>query len=127
MSVHIAIKVFLAHASDDQGLASLVAQRLDDAGCEVEPFSSHRPGDEYESQLRKAIRNADRAIFLVTRQFAESTYLGLEIGAARMAEKPIYVLFDGMPESELPDYLKHFEVVPVTELSRLIDETTQAA
>ena len=70
MSVRAATRLFLVHVPDDRGLAGLVAERFDQSGLEVEEFSNHQPGDDFEAELRTALQDVDQVVFLVTRQFA---------------------------------------------------------
>ncbi|MBA3315953.1 MAG: toll/interleukin-1 receptor domain-containing protein [Planctomycetota bacterium] len=118
--------VFLSHRSQDAGLAAFVADELREQGLDV--FHSGVIAVATEAvvdDLRSALAESIAVVILVTPDYAKSPNLAFLTGAAMAWEKPVYILYDGLDLSELPDFLGQYRVAPITavgEIGRQIKE-----
>jgi hypothetical protein len=113
--------VFLSHSPQDQGLADLIAEECREAGLEVYRCDDLEPGGTLPIEVRRELVESSAAVFLATRSFAESPNLAYQIGMAMVLNKPIYVLHDGLRQSEIPPFLSQFALHPLSELHAVTD------
>ena len=125
-AIEIIYDVFLSHSARDRGMAELVRQSADRAGLEVFSVDSLEGGDKALAAVRSTLAECSAVILLLTRSTLESKNTAFEIGMALAWNKPIYVLYDGIDVSELPDYLREFPVRPVSELDAVVQEIADA-
>lgn len=72
--------------------------------------------------IREALAECSAFVMILTRSTLESSNSAFEIGAAMAWNKPIFVLYDGLPKKEIPEYLKDFTVVQFTKLPQVVQE-----
>jgi hypothetical protein len=58
-------------------------------------------------------------VILVTPSAVESHHLAFEAGMAMAWNKPIYVLYDGVGDDDIPEFLRQFQVLPVTKVDEV--------
>jgi hypothetical protein len=116
--------VILSHSVRDEALAAVVKQKLADVGLSVFGASGldladgGEGGAEFADAVLKALVESSALVALITPAHRDSPALGVEVGAAWIQHKPIYVLVAGDNSAEVPPYLRRFQVYP---LSRLPD------
>ena len=88
-------RVFVSHATADQALASWVSAQLEALG--MQPYLAERdrqPGVPIAEKVNEQIRACDTLLAVLTANGDCSRYVQHEIGAARMAGKPVVALVD---------------------------------
>ena len=127
MSTRPVFDVYLSHRPQDVGLASFVAEELRDHGLEVFHGGVVTTAtEEVADDLRGALAESAAVVILATPDYVGSPNLAFLAGAAMAWDKPIYVLFDGMASTELPDFLGQYHVAPLTEVRRVADDLQRA-
>jgi hypothetical protein len=125
--------VVLSHSVRDETLAAVVKRKLEEAGLAVFGVSSldfadgGEVGAEYADAVREALTESSALLALVTPAHRDSPSLGVEVGAAWVREKPVYVLLAGDRSATLPPYLRRFQVHPLSELDRVIRAIARGA
>jgi hypothetical protein len=115
--------VYLSCATSDRARAAAVARPLTDAGLVVRRVSElewHQAvaADQVET-VWAALRHSSAFLVLGTRGHIRSPVLAMEVGAALMGQKPIYVLVEPDAADDLPSYLQRQHVLPLSDLGRL--------
>lgn len=118
--------VFLSYNQRDRGAAELVRQALSESGLEAYPAESVEIGPETVARFRQALAECSAVLFLLTSSSIRSQNVAYETGMALAWNKPIYVLFDGLDLSEVPSYLKEFEVRRLSEMDTVAHEIAAA-
>lgn len=118
--------VFLTHAAQDGGLAALVTREFESAGCGVFSFQSIEAGDDFRLRVVNALVESQAVVILLTRASVSSQIVAFEIGVAMAWSKPVFVLFDGLLEDEIPDFLREYRLIPLTRLSEVIPQIVEA-
>jgi len=125
--------VFLSHSVRDAALATVVKQHLEEAGLAVFGVSGFdlaiggEPGTEWADAVWEALVESSALVALLTPAHRDSPALGVEVGGAWVRQKPIYILLEGDGPTELPPYLRRFQVYPLSELSNVILAIAKAA
>jgi hypothetical protein len=125
--------VFLSHSVRDEALATVVKQKLAEAGLSVFGVSGldladgGEPGAEFGDAVLKALVESSALVALLTPAHRDSPALGVEVGAAWAQRKPVYVLVEGDSAGTLPPYLRRFQVYPLSEISRAIPAIVRVA
>jgi hypothetical protein len=87
--------VFISQASTDRALVSWVCDQVEAMGMRAYVAQQDvRPGVPIELKVREAIAVADVLLAVLTSDGTGSGYVQQEIGAARMAGKPVLALVD---------------------------------
>lgn len=118
--------VFLSYNQRDRGAAELVRQALSQVGLEAYTADTIEIGPEVVPELRRALAECGAVLFLLTGSSIRSQNVPYETGMALAWNKPIYILFDGLELSEIPDYLKEFEVRRLSEMDDVAKEIAEA-
>lgn len=88
-------RVFVSHATADQALVSWVSAQLEALG--MQPYLAERdrqPGVPIADKVNEEIRTCDALLAVLTANGDCSRYVQHEIGAARMAAKPVVAVVD---------------------------------
>jgi hypothetical protein len=115
--------VYLSCATTDHARAEAVARQLTGAGLAVRQVSELEwqravAADRVET-VWAALRHSSALVVLGTRAHIRSPVLAMEVGAALMRRKPIYVLAEPDAADDLPSYLQRQHVIPLGEAVRL--------
>ncbi len=105
--------VFLTHSEQDRGLAALVAREFESAGCGVFAVHAIEAGDDFREKIVDALVESSAVVILLTRSSAVSPVVAFEIGAALAWSKPVFVVYDGLLDQEIPGYLREYPMIPV--------------
>jgi nucleoside 2-deoxyribosyltransferase len=112
--------VFLSYSARAGATAEGIKRACLDAGLTVFTPTDADPSEPLVDQLREGLADA-RAIFLVVGGTADVSSTSLvELGMALAWHKPVYVLLDGVAESALPEFLRAFQILPVSRLAHAI-------
>lgn len=117
--------VFLTHAVEDSGLAALVTREFEIAGCGVFPFQSIEAGDDFRLRVVSALVESSAVVILLTKSSASSQIIAFEIGVAMAWSKPVFVLYDGLLEDEIPVFLREYRLIPLTKLGEVIPQVLE--
>jgi hypothetical protein len=124
------MNVFLSYSHHDRDLAHALAKRLRAAGFQVwDPGTEILPGDNWASELGKALDDADAMVVLVSPEALASDWMQHEIefalGSQRLKGRLVPVVV--RPTPDLPWIFKKLQVVEVTEeLSSVGDSVVEA-
>jgi hypothetical protein len=123
----------LYYSVRDEGLAAVVRQRLAEAGLSVFAVSGlkftegEKPAAEFADEVRNALAESSALVALLTRAHRDSPALGVEIGAAWVQRKPVYVLVEGDGSAAVPTHVRRFQVYPLSELGSVIPAIAKTA
>ena len=82
--------VFLSYANADKAIAEQVAQRLKSSGIDLPMLADAiRPGDDLVEALRKALKNSDAVVVVLSDASVSSASVMAELGAAIALNKRI--------------------------------------
>ena len=115
--------VFLSHSLQDKGLAAFVQETLSSEGMNVFDLSEIPSGSPITNSIREGLVDSSAVILLITPSSDRSGNLAFEAGMAMAWAKSIFVLYDGRQLSDIPDFLRQFQVFPVDnvrEVAKLI-------
>ena len=126
----IAIKtefdVFLSHGVHDTGIAGVVKNALSEAGLEVFSDQNVKFGNSYTKIWRDALAECSAVVLILTRSTLDSSNLAFEVGAAMAWNKPIYVIYDGIADSEIPSYLDDLRLGQISNLPQIVKEIAKS-
>jgi hypothetical protein len=98
--------IFLSHAPDDAALAEAVRERFRATGLST--YSVMIPlnnPDEYIEAMRSSMTHCRVFVTIVSKSFGQAQIQLIELGVARAAQLPIYLLLNTVRPAEVPDYL----------------------
>jgi tetratricopeptide (TPR) repeat protein len=119
-----ALRVFLCHSSDDKPVVRDLYQRLRSAADYIVPWLDEEdllPGQRWQDEIPKAIRNSDVVIVCLSRNsMNKKGYVQKEIKFAldvadEQPEGTIYLIPVGLEDCEIPERLKHLHCVNLGE------------
>jgi hypothetical protein len=116
--------VFLSHAAQDEPLATLIKQRMEDFGLcvfAVSPVALQRSAEASEA-VRQALLGSRAFVALLTPGYENSPALLLEFGAAWQQGLPIHILVSGSEVSDVPAFMRGQDVRTLADLSDMIAE-----
>ena len=104
------MKVYMSHAHTDAVLAARVSNALENKGLEVwDPDRELLPGDNWASEIGRALEESDAMVVLLTPAAASSPYvkrdIGYALGAINFSNRLIPVVVgdpDHFPANEMP-------------------------
>lgn len=105
--------VFLSHSVQDKGLAAFVQETLSSEGLSVFELSEVPPGSPIASSIREGLVDSSAVVLLITPSTDRSGNLAFEAGMAMAWSKSVFVLYDGRQLSDIPEFLRQFQVFPV--------------
>lgn len=112
-------KVFLSHSHKDAGLASFVTSALEAQGVGVFTILNLSPGTQIAKAIRDDLVASTAVVILVTPNSVNSQNLAFEAGMALAVRKPIFVLYDGVALSQLPQFISQYQVFPVSQTGQV--------
>lgn len=115
------LSIFLSYPSESRPIAEAIAQSLKDSGHRVFfDRDSLLPAGDFNAQIRKEIRNADRFVFMVSRSALENgryTLAELELVRQRWASpvgRVLVVIIDPeLKPNMLPPYFSGVQVITI--------------
>jgi hypothetical protein len=115
--------VYLSCATCDRTQADEVVRQLSSDGLAVRRVSELEwqqavAADRVET-IWAALRNSSALVVLGTRNHIRSPVLTMEVGGALAGQKPIVVLVEPDAADDLPSYLQHQHLLPLSDLGRL--------
>jgi hypothetical protein len=114
--------VFLSHAVQDEPLATVIKQRMEDFGLSVVLVSPRawRGGLDAAGPVRHALHASGAYVPLITPSYKDAETLLVELGAAWIERLPVHLLVAAEDVGELPVFMRRFRVWPLGRLSQLI-------
>jgi hypothetical protein len=109
-------EVFLSYSPEDKAWVSEFAAALREAGVPTW-FDVHAllPGERWVEQVRKALRESNTLIVILSRHNAQSPWTFFELGAAVADRKRIIpVLAQEMVPEQVPAFLRNFQYLQET-------------
>lgn len=104
--------VFLSHSSADSKWVRWIKENAQGVGINVYLYEHDaQPGRLIADKVRTAIQQSDALVVLLTASGQSSTYVQQEIGAAKMADKPIIPLVQPGTKPDLA-MLEGVEYIP---------------
>lgn len=122
----IVYDVVLSYSVRDEAQAAVVMRKLGEAGLSVFSVSDleiqgdRETGEKFAEALREALVESSALVVLLTPAHRDSPALGVEVGAAWIGQKPVFVLVAGDSASDVPVYLRRYHVSPLSQLSQVI-------
>ena len=120
--------VFLSHSLQDKGLAAFVQETLSAEGLNVFELSELPSGSPITNSIREGLVDSSAVILLITPSSERSGNLAFEAGMAMAWSKSVFVLYDGRQLSDIPEFLRQFQVFPVDkvrDVAKLILDSKQ--
>lgn len=120
--------VFLSHSLQDKGLAAFVQETLSSEGLNVFELSEVPPGSPITNSIREGLVDSSAVILLITPSSDRSGNLAFEAGMAMGWSKSVFVLYDGRQLSDIPEFLRQFQIFPVDkvrDVAKLILDSKQ--
>lgn len=111
------VRIFLIHAHSDRDAVHKFHQRLRrdgiDAWLDVENL---QPGQDWQSEIRKAILTSDRVVVCLSRAFNElrgyrHEELKLALEKTRLLVDDVFVIPARLEECDMPESLRHLHRV----------------
>lgn len=82
-------KIFISHAGKDRAFAQNLSSALHERGAETWTDADVQPGEHWESSLRKALKQANVVLLLLSNRYKKSDTSLFELGAAMGLDKKI--------------------------------------
>lgn len=120
IATEVIYDVFLSHGTHDRGIADVVKRALAKEGFNVFAVDELKTNGSAMAGMREALAECSAFVMILTRSTLDSSSGAFEIGAAMAWNKPIFVLYDGLSNKEIPEYLKDFTVLQFTELPQVV-------
>src|SRR5947209_4629735 len=103
--------IVLSYAAPDAALASVITREFTETGLLVFGLPGLALAGDPDAALgsaesfREALLESAALVVLLTPFHANSSALGVEVGAAWMSQKPIFILVNGISSPDVPPYL----------------------
>ncbi len=115
-----AYDVFLAFSMRDASIAAVVRQALAEGGLDVFTSDAMKSGEDWGEQIQRALVASQALVVVLSRPSELPPSMLVEVGAAMAWKKPIFVLLDGMPRTQVPAFLQGFRIYPIAKLSEVV-------
>ena len=117
------MKVFLSYATSDRPSATLLATEFRSAGLEVwDPVSEVLPGDNWASQIGKALESSDAMVVLLSPEALSSPSvkgdIAYALGSLNYENRLIPVVV--RPVKQIPWILNRLDVVDAADLNQSV-------
>lgn len=113
-------EVFVAATRHDAAVADVVQRAFEDVGLTVFSFTKAETGARWGDKVREALAESNAFVAVLTPAALRSPGLTLELGGAIAWNKPIYILLDGIGPSQVPVFLRDFELRPISEIAKVV-------
>lgn len=106
-------KIFISHASNDASIGEKFLDVLVGIGVDKDEvfYTSHyhtgvKLGHDFHAEVKKAMRECEIVIFLLTRNFYKSEYCLYEMGAVWIMDKPLIpILLDNLTYDDMKGFI----------------------
>jgi tetratricopeptide (TPR) repeat protein len=101
-------KIFISHSSRNEQEAIavrdwLVSNGWDDVFLDLDPKRGLAPGEHWQEALKAAAERCQAVLFLISADWLQSRWCGIEFGLAKMLGKPVFpILIKDVDRQELP-------------------------
>lgn len=112
--------VFISHSAGDAPLAAELARDFRASGLEAMTGMEISPGGEVSKTLWEALAES-WALVVILSPLGPTPSMGIEIGAARAWNKPMFVLVTEPSSTRLPPYMAGIKVYPATRIEDVVD------
>ena len=103
--------VFISYSRSEKQTASLLAQRLTDAGYDVWWDAEILGGTRFEDEINQALREAPVAVILWSRSAAASDWVRAEAEIARHLKSALPVIIDDVDIAALPILYQQIHII----------------
>lgn len=122
-----ATDVFVSHAAADEGLAAKVEQAFAEAGLSVFRASGAiTAGSSASNAMIQALTESAAVVAVVTPLSARSPNFAFEVGAAMSWRKPVYLLLDGVKQTDLFAAAHRFHIAPIRDLALVVKQISHS-
>ena len=104
-------QVFISYSRSEKQTASLLAQRLTDAGYDVWWDAEILGGTRFEDEINQALRNAPVAVILWSKSAAASDWVRAEAEVARHRKSALPVIIDDVDITALPILYQQIHII----------------
>jgi hypothetical protein len=119
----MAYKVFISSSIGDIDLAKDLAERIKTVGIHVYPVErSTASGESMEAGIKRALREADEVVVILTDRSTKSPGVFMDLGAAFSLNKRITPIAIGIEDKDLPPLLKRMKYIKWTQLPRYLHD-----
>ena len=119
--------VFVSHSSVDTWVAHRIAERIEtDGGRVFLDVVDIEAGDEYDDEIRDALRSSVELVVLMTPTARESRNVWMEVGAMWYAEKRIVGILYGVPigvvraDERMPQGFKKLQLIDINDTDKYL-------
>lgn len=124
-------RIFFSYTAKDSAYAELLADLLKEKGFDTWTDANLTEGEEWSSRMLAALKKSDLFIPLVSKEFFESSYALMELGAAYSLDKRIIPILTSGDVEHLPLRFRKFQVVDAQKtdkdsLLRIIEQQTRS-
>lgn len=116
--------VFMSTTATDRAQADVVQRAIESQGLSVFRADHVAVGDDWPTELREAIGDCPVFLLILSQVSLNSAWSVMELGAAQAWGKAIFVVSAGV--TEVPPFLRPFEIVPISQLSSLVSKIQQS-
>ena len=121
-----AYSVFLSHATYDKWIARILCEKIEAAGAVV--FRDDRDiegGEAIPAAIRKAIRDTDEVVVLLTPESITRQWVLIELAMASMAEKRIVPLLNHIDSQQIPGIIRDARGFALNDLDGYLADLTK--
>lgn len=119
-------RVFLSHATYDKWIARILCEKIEAVGAVT--FRDDRDiegGEAIPAAIRKAIREADEVVVLLTPESIQRQWVLIELAMASMAEKRIVPLLNHVDAAQIPGIIRDARGFELNDLESYLDDLLQ--
>lgn len=111
-------KIFIAHAGKDRAIALQLSSMLHDKGVETWTDADLPPGENWATNLRKMLKQANMVLLLISKNYRKSDNSLFELGAAIGLGKKILPVAMSEDAGNMHGIFEKSQVVNGKKLSR---------
>lgn len=118
--------VFVSHATYDKWIARVLCEKIEAVGAVA--FRDDRDiegGEAIPAAIRKAIRDADEVVVLLTPESIQRQWVLIEVAMASMAEKRIVPLLNHVDATQIPGIIRDARGFALNDLEDYLDDLAQ--
>lgn len=118
--------VFLTPGPHDKGLAEVIKREFAEADLEVYGVHDVEPCDALLSEMRRALAECSAFAVILTRATLHSQDFPFQIGMPMAWNKPMYVIYEGIAKTEIPEFLQSYPMRQVGDIDRIVREISES-